>query len=97
MPFMSTAPTAVDVAVVDVGGERVVRPAIRGCRHDVEVRHQQERLAARPVSAETDMDRAATGYRLDDLGGQPDPGEPVGDVACAARLSPIGQGQVRAD
>ena len=87
-------PTAVDVAVVDVRGERVVRPALRGRRDDVEVRHQQEGLVARALSAETDMHRAATGYRFDDLGHQPDPGEPVGDVLRRAALA-VGQARFR--
>ena len=87
-------PTAVDVAVVDVRGERVVRPALRGGRDDVEVRHQQEGLIARALSSETDMHRAATGYRFDDLGDQPDPGEPVGDVLRRAALA-VGQARFR--
>ena len=43
---------AVDVAVGEVRGERVVGPALGRRRHDVEVREQQERLAAGPVAAQ---------------------------------------------
>ena len=58
---------AVDVAVGDVGRERVVGPALRRRRDDVEVRQQEERLAAGPVAAQPGVDRAAARHRLDDL------------------------------
>ena len=61
----------VDVAVDEVGPERVVRPALRRGRDHVEVREQQERLAAAAVAAQADMDGAAPGRRLDDLGFEP--------------------------
>ena len=78
--FMSTAPRPYDVAAGDVGGERIVRPALRRRRDDVEVREQQDRLATGPVAAQPDVDRAATGHGLDDLGLQPFGRQLVGDV-----------------
>ena len=59
---------AVDVAVGDVGGEWVVRPAVGRCRHDVEVRQQEERFAAGAVAPQAGVDGAATRDGLDDLG-----------------------------
>ena len=44
-------PTTVDVAIGDVGRERVVRPAVGRRRHDVEVGEQEEGIAARAVAA----------------------------------------------
>ena len=67
MPFMSTAPRPVDVAVGDVGGERVVGPALGRGGHDIEVREQQERVAAGAVAAQADVDGATAGDGLDDL------------------------------
>ena len=52
---------AVDVAVGDVGRERVVRPALGRGRDDVEVRQQEERLAAGAVAAQPGVDGAAAG------------------------------------
>jgi hypothetical protein len=60
--------SAVDVAALHVGGERMVRPAFGRSRDDVEVRQQQERLAAGAVSAQVRVDGAATGFGFDDLG-----------------------------
>ena len=84
---------AVDVAVGEVGRERVVGPALGRRRHDVEVRQQQQRLAARPVAAQPDVDRAATGHGLDDLGPQARPRAGAGDVARRAQLA-VGRGRV---
>ena len=47
---------AVDVAVGQVCGERVVAPAVGGRRDDIEVRQQQQRRATRPVAVQPDVD-----------------------------------------
>ena len=57
---------AVDVAVGDVGRERVVGPQLRRGRDDVEVAEEEQRAAARAVAVQPGGDRAATGERLDD-------------------------------
>ena len=60
-----------DVAVGDVCGERVVRPAVGDARRDdVEVAQQQERVAAGAVATEPDGHVAAARRRFDDLGVQ---------------------------
>ncbi len=51
---------AVDVAVDEVGRERVVGPALGRGRDDVEMREQQERLAAGAVAAQPGVDRATS-------------------------------------
>ena len=82
------APTP-DVAVGDVGGERVVRPAVGGVRRDdVEVAQQQQRVPAGAVAAEADGHVAAARGRLDDLRvqalGTQDAGDEVGGVQLRA-------------
>ena len=59
---------SVDVAVGEVGRERVVAPAFRRCRDDVEVGEEEQRIAAGAVAAQPRVDRSAPGLRLDDLG-----------------------------
>ena len=63
--------TSVDVAVGDPPVERVVRPSVEWRRHHVEVRQQEERFAARPVTPQPGVHGAAARDRLDDLGAQP--------------------------
>ena len=62
---------APDVAVGQVAAERVVGPAVRLGRHDVEVRKEQQRVAATAVAADAGHDRAAAGERLDDRRREP--------------------------
>jgi len=61
-------PAPVDVAVGDVARARVVRPAIRRRRHDVEMREQEEGRPARPVAVQPGHHGASSGDRLEDLG-----------------------------
>ena len=77
---------AVDVAVGDIGRERVVRPAIGRCRDDVEVRQQEERFAAGPVTPQAGVDGAATRGGLDDLGVEAERPEAPFEIARGARL-----------
>ena len=63
------------------------RPALRRRGHDVEVRQEQERLAAGPVAAQAGVDRAATRDGLDELRPQAEGGEAVGEVARGAGLA----------
>ena len=88
---------AVDVAALDVGGERMVRPAFGRGRDDVEVRQQQERLAAAAVSAQSRVDGAATGFGFDDLRFEPDLDEKSGDPARHAELAVGCVGRRRVD
>ena len=81
---------AVDVAVGEVGRERVVGPALGRRRDDVEVREQQQRVAAGPVAAQADVDRAATGHGLDDLGREARPRRGAPAMYRAASSSPSG-------
>ena len=55
---------AVDVAVDEIGRERVVGPAVRRRRDDVEMRQEQERLATGPIATQPGMDRSASRERL---------------------------------
>jgi hypothetical protein len=64
MPFMSIA--APDVAVRQIPGERFVAPALGLGRHDVEMREQQQRIAARSVAVDARHDGTAAGERLYD-------------------------------
>ncbi len=57
---------AVDVAVGDLARERVARPALGIGRHDVEVRQEEQRPAARAVAPEAGDDVAASGIRFQD-------------------------------
>ena len=61
-----------DVAVGDVGAERVVGPQLGRGWDDVEMRQQEERLAAGPVAAQAGGHRAPTGGRLVDRRLDPD-------------------------
>ena len=88
---------AVDVAVGDVAGERVVGPAVGRRGHDVEVGQQQERVAAGAVAAQPDVDRAATGDRLDDLRLEAEVGQAVREIARDARLAVGADGRWRVD
>ena len=81
---------AVDLAVGEVAGERVVRPALGRGRDHVEMRQEQQRVAAGPVTAEPDVDRPATRDRLDDLGFEAGLGQPAGDAPRDAS-SPSGR------
>jgi hypothetical protein len=78
---------APDVAVGDVAAERVVGPLLRRRRDHVEVREQQQRLAAGAVAAQPGGDRAATGDREVDLGGDAGVLERVGDPPRGAELA----------
>ena len=84
---------APDVAVREVGRERLVGPALGRSRDDVEVREQQQRLAARAVAAEADVDGPATGHGLEDLGHQPGRDQAAGDVPRREQLA-VGRGRV---
>ena len=57
---------APDVAFRKVAAERVVGPAFRFGWHHVQVREEQQRLAAGAVAAEPRHDRTAAGKRLHD-------------------------------
>ncbi len=87
----------VDVAVADVGGERIVRPAFGGSRHDVEVRQEEQWIAAGAIAAQADVHRAATRVRFDDLGLEAGLGQPGRDEACDAQLPVRGVGWRRID
>ena len=78
---------AVDVAVGDIGGERVVGPAIRRRRHDVEMGQQEERLATRPVAAQAGVDGAATRDGLEELRLEAEPDQALREVAGHAGLA----------
>ena len=54
------------------------------------MRQQEERLAARAVAAEADVDGAATGFGFDDLGFEAELGERRRDVAGGQQLA-VGQ------
>ncbi len=62
-------------------------PELGGRGHDVEVAQEQERLAARPVAAETGDHRAAAGHHLEDLWLETGIGQGAGDPARDARLA----------
>ena len=88
---------AVDVAVGDVGRERIVAPALGRGRDDVEVRQQQERVAAGAVAAQPGVDGAASGDRLDDLGLEAGRGQDRGDPARRDELAVGRVGRRRVD
>ena len=81
----------VDVAVVDVRRERIVRPALGRRRDDVEVRQEEERLAAGAVAAQAHVDRAATGFRFDDLRARGPSSARSAAMRRATRSSPSGR------
>ena len=58
---------AIDVAIGEVGGERVVAPALRWRGDDVEVREEEQRVAAAAIAVEADVDRAAPRLGFDHL------------------------------
>ena len=78
---------APDVAVGDVGGERVVRPAVSRGRDHVDVREQEERVAAAAVAVEAGDDRAASRGRLEDLGRHARVAEQVGHEPGGPQLA----------
>ena len=84
-----------DIAVRDVGGERVVRPAVGGVRRDdIEVAEKQERVTAGAVAAEADGHVAAARRRLDDLRvqalGAQDAGDELRRRRAPGRTGPAG-------
>ena len=81
---------AVDVAVGQVGRERVVAPALGRRGHDIEMGQQEQRLAARPVAAQAGVHGAATRLRLDDLGREAGGGRASAAIRWAATSSPSG-------
>ena len=81
---------AVDVAVVEVGRERIVTPALGRRRHDIEMRQQEQRLAAGAVAAQPGVDGAASRRpaRRSRVRGRPPRAASRG--ARAMRVSPSG-------
>ena len=79
--------TSVDVAIGDPPVERVVRPTVEWRRHHVEVRQQEERFAARPVTPQPGVHGAAARDRLGDLRAQPGVLQRSGDVARRPELA----------
>ena len=82
----------VDVAVGDVGRERIVAPAIGRGRDDVEVRQQEERLAAGAVAAEPGEHAASAGYGFDDIGSRPSARSSAARWLAASVSGPGGSG-----
>ena len=89
--------TPVDVAVGQVGRERIVRPALGWRRDHVEMGQEQERIPAGPVAAKAGVDRAAAGDRLDDLRCQARVPQEAGDVPGRDQLAVRGLGGRRVD
>ena len=87
----------VDVAVDEVGRERIVAPAVGRRGHDVEMREQEQRIAARAVAAQPGVDGAPAGDRFDDLGLEAGRLEQRREVARHPRLAVEGIGGRRID
>ncbi len=86
--------TAIDVAVRDVGRERIVGPPIRRGRDDVEVREEQERRPARPVTPEPGDHGTPARHGLEHLRRNAEVAERIAQVVrygelCAGRIGRI--------
>jgi hypothetical protein len=80
-----------DVAVGDITAERIVGPALRRGRDDVEMGQEEQRLATGAVAAQPRADGSAAGERLDDLRLEAGHAEGVGDVR---RRGELGAGRI---